>query len=415
MVEPIEKPGRKNPLARTVRTTLPPKARSRQAHGLTRAAASGQFQLQRCAACRSYIYPVREVCPNCLSDNLVFDDAPSEATLLSETTVRVSNDPYFQERAPWRIGLVQMLCGPQVICHLHDDCVGPGSVVQISLQLDKAGQAVFFARPFEATPGWQSDRKWREMTADPRYRRILITDGRSEVASALVPVLKRIGCGKIFVGVSESWKPNSPALTQLRSIEGVSLVDLDVTNEKSVRELVGSIGAKVDILVNTADHVRPSALFDAGEFNRGRETIERTVLGTLRLAREFGPVMVSRGADGVNSAVAWVNVLSVYGAVNLPEFGIHSVAHSASISLSQWLRAELRKGGVKVINVFTGPLETEWYQSLPPPKVATSTLATAIVRGLQEGLEDIYVGLVAEDLHQRLGVNAKAVERELGN
>ena len=79
------------------------------------------------------------------------------------------------------------------------------------------------------------------------------------------------------------------------------------------------------------------------------------------------------------------------------------------------LRAELRQGGVKVLNVFFGPLETEWYQAVQPPKVAPASLAREVVRALQQGLEDLFVGDVAEDIRARLAVNPKALERELGS
>jgi hypothetical protein len=45
--------------------------------------------------------------------------------------------------------------------------------------------------------------------------------------------------------------------------------------------------------------------------------------------------------------------------------------------------------------------------------VAPAALARAVVRGLQQGLEDMFVGDVAEDVRQRLAVNPKALEREL--
>ena len=78
------------------------------------------------------------------------------------------------------------------------------------------------------------------------------------------------------------------------------------------------------------------------------------------------------------------------------------------------LRAELRPGGVKVLNVFFGPLETEWFQTVPPPKVAPAALARAVVARCKQGLEDVFVGDIAEDIRARLAVNPKALERELG-
>jgi len=64
--------------------------------------------------------------------------------------------------------------------------------------------------------------------------------------------------------------------------------------------------------------------------------------------------------------------------------------------------------------VFTGPLDIEWFQMVPPPKVAPRVVASSIVSALKRGLEDVFVGDVAEDIRQRLAANPKAVERELG-
>ena len=122
-----------------------------------------------------------------------------------------------------------------------------------------------------------------------------------------------------------------------------------------------------------------------------------------------------RGADGVNSAAAFVNLLSVYALANWPAYGAFSATEAACLSASLSLRAELRQGGVKVLNVFFGPLETEWYQAVQPPKVAPASLAREVVRALQQGLEDLFVGDVAEDIRARLAVNPKALERELGS
>jgi short-subunit dehydrogenase len=135
----------------------------------------------------------------------------------------------------------------------------------------------------------------------------------------------------------------------------------------------------------------------------------------MRLAQAFGPTLRARGADGINSAAAFVNLLSVYALMNWPAYGAFSATEAACLSAAQSLRAELRPGGVKVMNVFFGPLETEWYQTVPPPKVAPAALAAATVDALRRGLEDVFVGDVAQDIRTRLAVNPKAVERELGS
>jgi NAD(P)-dependent dehydrogenase (short-subunit alcohol dehydrogenase family) len=332
--------------------------------------------------------------------------------LVSETTIRISSDSYFREHMPWRQGVVTADCGPQIIAHLHGECV-EGQKVRLTLQLDKSGQAVIFALPLRETPNMQDDPQLREMTADPRHRRVLITDGRNPVGQALTRALRKAEAGKIFVGIADPWKP-FPGEELLRTLENVEIVPLDLTDEKSVSDLASDIGAKIDILVNTSDHTRPQHLFDQGGARKLSEAMDTMLLGSMRLAQAFGPVMLGRGADGAHSAVAWVNVLSAYALANLPAYGAVSVSHAACLSLSHWLRAELRPGGIRLLNAFAGPLETEWYQTMPPPKVAPSQLAEAIVDGLRRGLEEIYVGDIAKDIRERLAANPKALEREIG-
>jgi short-subunit dehydrogenase len=123
--------------------------------------------------------------------------------------------------------------------------------------------------------------------------------------------------------------------------------------------------------------------------------------------------MRARGADGVNSAAAWVNILSVFALANWSSFGTYSAIEAACLSLSHCLRGELRPGGVRVVNIFTGPLDTEWFQTVPPPKVTPNAVANAIVSALNSGTEDVFVGDVADDIRRRLLSNPKAVEREL--
>lgn len=410
MTEPLSPPRKRNPLERTRLPTLPPAARSRTAHGLTKAAAEGRFALQRCAGCGGFTYPARDICPVCLSVDLPFVDAPRGGVLVSETIVRVPADIYFRERAPWRIGLVRLECGPTMVAHLHGDCV-EGEPIDMSLKLDKSGQAVAFATP--ATGGATADdRQLREFAADPKFRRILVTNGRSAIGQAAVTALLDAGAKSVHVGVAERWKP-FPEEDRLRDNPAVTLVPLDPADERSVRNLAADIGGKTDILVNTAEFIRPGGLTDRHGTSVFHTEIAENYLGLVHLAQAFGPILRARGADGVDSAAAWVNVLSVHALANWSEYGAWSASQAACLSLSHALRSELHGGGIRVMNVFTGPVENEWFQTVPPPKVAPRAVAAAIVNGLKGGLEEVYVGDVAEEIRRRLAANPKALEREL--
>lgn len=412
MTEPLKTPPRKDPMARTRQPTQPPGLRSRTALGLAAAAAEGEFRLQVCACCDTVQYPPREVCVSCLSEQLRWQPVSPRGRLLVSTTLHHSNDLYFRERLPWRVGTVQLDVGPMVVAHVHGD-VADGSETRLALKIDRAGQAVMVALPIKPTPHMEDDKILREMTSDPRFRRVLITDGKHPVGKALVPALLQAGAAEVFLGDPQPWRCDA-AFDALLEDERVQAFDLDVTNTDSILRTAGAIGGKVEILIHTSDKERDGGLLDYRDVNVARDMFDIKCLGMMRLAQVFGHAMCGRGADGVRNAVAWVNVLSIHAQASLPTRGVWSAAHAGALAMSQSLRAEFRPAGLRVLNVFHGPLDHEWEQRTHPPRVAPPALARAIVTGLRDGVEDVYVGDVAKEIRERLADNPKAVERELG-
>src|SRR4030095_4995487 len=116
-----------------------------------------------------------------------------------------------------------------------------------------------------------------------------------------------------------------------------------------------------------------------------RTEMDINYFGLLRLAQEFAPAMRARGADGQSRAIAWVHLLSIFALSTSPPHGTYSASKAAALSLAQCLRAELAPAGVRVINVFPGPIDDEWSQSLLPPKIAPARLAADIVAALRGG------------------------------
>ena len=407
----LERPKRKNPVLRTRQPTLPPAARSRIALGLTAAAALGRFELQQCRDCGTVQYPPREACQRCLSIRLDWKPQSPAGELLSDTVLHHSNDLFFRERLPWRLGLVKLECGPTVVAHLHERVAQAPGKVTVAAKLDRAGQAVMVALP-GSEENMAEDRQLREFTCDPKFRKVLVTDGKTAAGQALVKALAAAGADLIWVGHAEPWKKFA-GFDELEKIKQVTLMPLDVTDSKNVREVAAEIGGKVDILINTAEYHRAYGISNRSGVDTARAEMDVNYFGLLRLAQEFGPAMRGRGADGLASATAWVNVLSIYALANFPSHGTFSASKAAAHSLSQCLRAEMRPAGVRVINVFPGPLDDEWNQLLPPPKVAPGALANAVVKALREGVEDVYPGDVAQEWLARWRDNPKALEKEL--
>ena len=412
MTRPLVRPPRKNPVLRTRLPTLPPGGRSRVALGLTAAAARGRFELQVCRDCGTVQYPPREACRTCLSRRLEWRVQDGAGELLSETLLQHSNELFYRERMPWRLGLVKLDCGALVVAHVHGDCTPAPSRVRVSLHLDRSGQAALLALPERDTPNMADDRQLREMTCDPKFRKILITDAKTPLGQALVEAAITAGADLVWAGVAEPWK-KPPGFERFATMSQISLVPLDLTNSRAVKDLAGEIGGRVDILINTADYHRNFGISARDGVETARAEMDTNYFGLLRLAQEFAPAMRARGADGQSSAVAWVNVLSIFALSNFPPHGTYSASKAAALSLTQCLRAELMGAGVRVINVFPGPIDDEWNQTLPPPKVAPTRLAADIVAALRGGTEDVFPGDIAQDWLARWRDNPKALEREL--
>jgi NAD(P)-dependent dehydrogenase (short-subunit alcohol dehydrogenase family)/uncharacterized OB-fold protein len=412
MIPPLTRPNRKNPILRTRQALLPPRARSRAALGLTAAAALGRFELQVCSDCDAVQYPPREACHRCLSDRLRWREQTGLGELLSTTTVHHSHDPFFQERVPWKLGMVRLDVGPTLVVHLHGGCAPPPSRVRVDARLDKSGQGVLLAFPIDEVPNMADDRQLREMTCDPKFRKVLVTDGKTSVGQAVARAVIDAGADLVWVGYAEPWK-QVPGLAELEALPQVTLLPLDLSDSRSVKQTAAEIGGKVDILVNTAEVHRTEGIASRSGVETARSEMDVNYFGLLRLAQEFGPAMRSRGADGQSSATAWVNLLSIYALCNYPAHGTFSASKAAALSLSQCLRAEMRRGGVRVINVFPGPIDDEWNQALPPPKLSPGSLAKALVKALKDGVEDVYPGDVAQEWLARWQDSPKVLEREV--
>jgi NAD(P)-dependent dehydrogenase (short-subunit alcohol dehydrogenase family) len=218
--------------------------------------------------------------------------------------------------------------------------------------------------------------------------------------------MQAAGVRELFVGIADPWKP-FPGQDDVAG----EVVPLDVTDTASVRELAAEFGGRVDILVNTALHIRPGGIIGRGDVITSREEMEFACFGPLRLAQAFGPALRARGGDGAHAAVAWVNVVGVAALAPAPGFAASAAAQAAGLSLAQALRGELRP--LHVLNVLVGPLDDVWHLDVPPPKVAPGALAGAIVAALRDGLEDIAVGDVAQDMLARWRDNPAGLAREL--
>ncbi|MDO7835560.1 SDR family NAD(P)-dependent oxidoreductase [Sphingobium sp. HBC34] len=377
------RPEKRDPLQRKVERHVPAGLRSRAMHAMSARAAQGRFVLQQCVECSAVTYPPRDICPVCWGE-LAWRDQVQGATLLAETTVRVTTDLYFRAHMPWRMGTIALDAGPVALAHLSRNLT-VGGRADVRLMIDKGGNAALFAMAAGEEPD-MSDKQWREFVVPVRDRTILVTDGRGAVGQAVVAALQAAGAASVVVGLPAPAQP--PAA--LAGLTGVRIVPLDLTDTRSVSECLTDIAGPLDIVVNTARFVRRGdGLIDQ------KHALDVTVLGLLRLTQGCAPMLQGRPSG------AFVDIVSSAALAPDAGFPAFSAAQAAHLSLLQSFRHQMRGSGVRVMTLFTGPVDDEDHQSVPMPKVAPSRIAKGVVDALEGGREQLCVGDAAVDAMAR--------------
>lgn len=232
----------------------------------------------------------------------------------------------------------------------------------------------------------------------------LVTGANGGIGGALVKALLDKGAAKVYAAarstdaVDELGQGGDPR---------VVAVLLDVTDPAGVAGVAGQC-RDVDLVINNAGVNRcvgfmgPTALEDA------RLEMEVNYFGTLAMCRAFAPVLASRGGGTI------VNVCSIIGMVNLPLNGTYCASKAAGHSLLQGLRAELASGGIRVIGVYPGPVDTKMTAGQDMPKTTPEQVAAAILAGVEKGDEYIFPDPMSQHVHAMLEKDPRQVEKEFG-
>ena len=376
---------------------LPPRERTRLGLRLTAGAAAGFLELPVCRQCGTVLYPVREICAKCLSDDVVWQRQPGGGTVLATTALAHSLEPFFRGHLPWPIGTIQLDVGPVVIAHLGA-ALTAGARVTVSHTLDRAGAPVLLALPSNA-PSQPQEARLSDPNRTITGKTVLITGANRGIGSALVQAFAAAGAGRILAAARD------PASVAVPAGAPVEPIEIDLAQR---RVSVGRHAGKVDILVNNAGANFSRGVLQEKSLDHARTEMQVNYFGPLALIRAVAPAMRKRGSGVI------VNMLTILSHVSIPMLGTYCASKAAAWSMTQALRGELSPRGIRVIGIFPGAVDTRMSEGFPPPKLAPGDVAKAVIDAIQNGLEDVYPGAMAEGLLAGLRADPKAVERELG-
>ena len=109
----------------------------------------------------------------------------------------------------------------------------------------------------------------------------------------------------------------------------------------------------------------------------------------------------------------WISVLSAAAFALPPRQAAFAARMAALDAVSRGLRARLLAAGGHLMIAYPGPLDLPTIPARPAPKLPVDRLGQAIVRALDQGVEDLFPDPVSQDLRARALSAPKALEREL--
>jgi NAD(P)-dependent dehydrogenase (short-subunit alcohol dehydrogenase family) len=199
---------------------------------------------------------------------------------------------------------------------------------------------------------------------------VLVTGANRGIGYALVEEALRRGAKRVYAGTRQPFTHPDARVTQLT---------LDVTSASQIQAAVEQVDS-LDILINNAG---VAAYDDLSDRVALEQHLAVNLFGTYSMTQAFLPLLTrSRGTI--------VNGLSLTALAPFPVIPAYSISKAAALSLSQSLRALLADRGIRVHVVFTGPTDTDMTRGLDVPKASASSVAQAILEGVEKGDEDIF-------------------------
>jgi len=137
-------------------------------------------------------------------------------------------------------------------------------------------------------------------------------------------------------------------------------VPTDITDDDAVDALVDATReayGRVDVLVNNAFAMPSMKPLARTDFQQISDSVELTVLGTLRVIKAFTESLSA-------TAGSVVNINSMVIRHSEPRYGSYKLAKSALLAMSQTLATELGEKGIRINSVAPGYIwddQLKWY------------------------------------------------------
>lgn len=164
----------------------------------------------------------------------------------------------------------------------------------------------------------------------------------------------------------------------------VLTLEFDVRDKAKVKEVISTLPEnwqQIDVLLNNAGNAHGLTPIQNGDEQDWEMMLDINVKGLLYVSKEVMPLMIKRQQGHI------INIGSVAGKEAYPNGNVYNASKFAVDALSQGMRFDLIKEGIKVSEINPGLVQTEFSE--------------VRFKGDKERAEGVYKGfqpLVAEDI-----------------
>lgn len=133
-------------------TELPLLKRSRHWQEIKQAASEGYLSLQVCQQCGHVQYPPRDVCGQCLSDDLNWQRIGADGVVNSWTQLHTSTHGFFREYVPWHVANIELENGVVLYAFASSNCLKTGAKVRVHTVINNNEDVFFVATSVDGKP-----------------------------------------------------------------------------------------------------------------------------------------------------------------------------------------------------------------------------------------------------------------------
>jgi len=176
--------------------------------------------------------------------------------------------------------------------------------------------------------------------------------------------------------------------TELKSLDHVAVIQLDVTQPKSIKSAVDTTLAQfgsIEVLVNNAGY-GSNALFEQSPDVLVRDIYETNVFGVMNVVREVLPHMRKQKSGRI------INITSMAGLMGLAGNSIYSSAKFAVEGLTEALAVELKPLNIQVKSIAPGAYSTTAFLENVDSRVAAGD---PDVQAYSQKLRDHFANTIA--------------------